>query len=63
MSLVEGYEIGGCRVLRKVGAGGMGEVYLAEQLRLGNRLVAVKIVNPEDHTFDTEIAYDLKRRF
>ncbi len=63
MALVEGYEIGGCRILRKIGAGGMGEVYLAEQLRVGNRLVAVKIVNPEDHTFDTEIADDLKRRF
>ncbi len=63
MSLVEGYEIGGCRVLRKIGAGGMGEVYLAEQLRLGGRQVAVKIVNPEDHSFDTEIADDLKRRF
>jgi serine/threonine-protein kinase len=63
MAIVEGRELGGCRLLRKIGAGGMGDVYLAEQLRVGNRLVAVKIVNPDDHTFDREVAEDLKRRF
>ena len=39
--------LGGCRLMRLLGAGGMGEVYLGEQLRLGNRLVAVKVVRPE----------------
>src|SRR5258708_6749112 len=63
MAIVEGRELGGCRLLRKIGAGGMGAVYLAEQLRVGNRLVAVKVVNPDDHTFDREVADDLKRRF
>src|SRR5262249_12433171 len=63
MQVLEGRELGGCRLLRKIGSGGMGEVYLGEQLRMGNRLVAVKIVNPDDHTFSQEIADDLKRRF
>src|SRR5262249_2680555 len=63
MQVLEGRELGGCRLLRKIGSGGMGEVYLGEQLRMGNRLVAVKIVNPDDHTFSQEVADDLKRRF
>jgi serine/threonine-protein kinase len=40
-------ELGGCRLIRKIGAGAMGEVYLAEQMALGNRLVAVKVVHAE----------------
>src|SRR5215470_10622856 len=63
MQVLEGRELGGCRLLRKIGSGGMGEVYLGEQLRMGNRLVAVKVVNPDDHTFSQEVADDLKRRF
>ncbi len=39
--------LGGCRLLRLLSAGGMGEVYLGEQLHLGNRHVAVKVVRPE----------------
>lgn len=33
------------RVVRLLGKGGMGEVYLAEQLRVGSRLVALKVLN------------------
>jgi serine/threonine protein kinase len=44
---VEQSELGGCRLIRRIGAGAMGEVYLAEQVALGNRLVAVKVVHAE----------------
>ena len=38
--------IGGFRLLRRLGAGAMGEVYLAEQEKLG-RQVALKLIRPE----------------
>ena len=60
---LEGREIGGCKLIRKIGAGGMGEVYLAEQRRVGNRLVAVKVVSPEDASFHKEVVDDIARRF
>lgn len=63
MHNLEGRELGGCKLLRKLGAGGMGEVYLAEQRRVGNRMVAVKIVSPEDLSFHPEVAADMTRRF
>src|ERR1051325_7769032 len=33
------------RIIRLLGKGGMGEVYLAEQLRVGRRLVALKVLS------------------
>lgn len=33
------------RILRLLGKGGMGEVYLAEQLRVGRRLIALKVLS------------------
>lgn len=46
MAGLEGQTIGGCRIIRRLGGGGMGEVYLAEQISLG-RQVAIKLVRPE----------------
>ncbi|HEY7356090.1 MAG TPA: protein kinase [Ktedonobacterales bacterium] len=46
MAGLEGKIIGGCRIIRQLGGGGMGEVFLAEQVSL-KRQVAIKLVRPE----------------
>jgi serine/threonine protein kinase len=63
MPHLEGREVGGCKLIRKIGAGGMGDVYLGEQIRVGNRSVAVKVVSPDDMTLHPEAATDIARRF
>jgi serine/threonine protein kinase len=45
-SLLPGQQIGGCRIDRMIGSGGMGEVYLADHLRLQRR-VAVKTLRSD----------------
>jgi serine/threonine protein kinase len=41
-----GTELGGYRIERVIGRGGMSVVYLAEHVRLGRR-VALKLLSPE----------------
>jgi tRNA A-37 threonylcarbamoyl transferase component Bud32 len=60
---LQGHELGGCRLNRVVGEGGMGEVYLAEQLNAGNRAVAVKVVRPDALSADAEDVEDIRERF
>src|SRR5262249_39100809 len=57
MSIATGSQIARYRILQKLGAGGMGEVYLAEDVSLG-RKAAIKIL-PERFTQDA----DRVRRF
>jgi serine/threonine protein kinase len=45
-NLEAGHSIGGYRILKKIGAGGMGEVYLAEDSRL-RRKIALKVLHSD----------------
>nr|MBF6591336.1 hypothetical protein [Ktedonobacterales bacterium] len=63
MLSLEGRVIGGCKLIRKVGEGGMGQVYLAEQQRVGNRLVAIKLVQPGDASHIPGATEEIERRF
>jgi hypothetical protein len=58
-----GHELGGVRLIRRVGMGGMGEVYLGEQSRVGNRPVAVKIVRLDSGALSADAIAELERRF
>jgi hypothetical protein len=63
MADLSGQELGGVRLIRRVGMGGMGEVYLGEQARVGNRPVAVKIVRLDSGALSADAIAELKRRF
>jgi hypothetical protein len=63
MAELSGQELGGVRLIRRVGMGGMGEVYLGEQARVGNRPVAVKIVRLDSGALSVDAIAELERRF
>ncbi len=63
MADLSGTELGGCRLIRPIGIGGMGEVYLGEQMRLGNRPVAIKVVRLDDPTLTADAIKEIERRF
>ncbi len=63
MADLSGRILGGCRLVRPIGAGGMGEVYLAEQMRLGDRPVAVKVIRLDDSALTPDALQDVERRF
>lgn len=63
MPSLEGRTLGGCKLERKIGEGGMGEVYLGEQVRVGNRAVAVKVVQPSDASLTPDQVESVERRF
>jgi serine/threonine protein kinase len=52
MAGLEGTILGSCRIIRRIGSGGMGDIYLAEQPELG-RQVAVKVISGEDDLLAT----------
>lgn len=62
MADLEGQIIGGCRIIRRLGGGGMGEVYLAEQISL-KRQVAIKLVRPEGEAATLVGGASLAERF
>jgi serine/threonine protein kinase len=60
---LEGLQLGRYRLLRQVGSGGMGEVYLAEDTAL-NRQVAVKVIRPDPTSYPTSnTAQEVERLF
>ncbi len=60
---LEGLQIGSYRLLRLIGGGGMGDVYLAEDLRV-NRQVAIKVIQTRATPyFDNGTTQDTMRLF
>jgi serine/threonine protein kinase len=57
LSLKPGHQLNHYRILKQIGEGGMGEVYLAEDAKLGRR-IAIKVLSPK-----TTRNADLVRRF
>ena len=60
MALSQGTTLGPYEIVSLLGAGGMGEVYLARDPRL-NREVAIKVL-PADRVADETVAAGLSRK-
>ncbi len=54
--------IPGYRMIRRIGAGGMGQVWEAEQLEPVRRRVAVKVIRPECATPETLARFEIERQ-
>jgi serine/threonine protein kinase len=61
MAGLEGTQLGSCRVLHRIGGGGMGDIYLADQPGLG-RQVAVKVVRGEGSLVASDEAKEQARQ-
>ncbi len=62
IALAIGGRFGNFRLLRELGRGGMGAVYLAEQTAPVCRLVAIKLINRRQVGLEEQVLFELERQ-